>query len=133
MGSEVAKRFDAAEFREQVEGRIKAEFMSLLPDEMFTEMVKDAIQRLTTSRTEGPDYNRRHVPSEFEKMVSEALKEDVVKQVRAVLAKPEWTGNWEGVIGEAVEELVKKNAAQMVASVFGSAIQHAINNAKLYT
>ena len=124
----VAKPFDAREFEETIKARIKQEFLNLLPDEMFTNMVRDALkgfQQATTYRkyTNGPLQTR---PAEFNTIVLEEYREWVKGQMKLVLESEEWQGVWgdgHEMATEAITKLLTENAAAVVASVLGSAMQ----------
>lgn len=68
---------------EIISGKIKAEFINLIPDDQWTAMVEKEINKFT-ART---GYSKND-PSEFEKMVKteieKAIREKLVEKIRAI-------------------------------------------------
>lgn len=134
MGTDVTKPFDARDFEEELANKIKAEFTQLIPDEVFTQMVRDVLDRFTKPQKQ-PEWrgSSHHVtyPSQFESAALEVLKEWVQAEVKVVLDSEEWRAHWNGdsnVVGKEITKLLKENAGEIVASVLGVAMASAITD-----
>ena len=132
------EKFDAGSFRERVEEKIKAEFMELLPDEMFRAMVQETIDRFTRPKPV-KDYNgrvTRHDPSEFERIVLEVYEERLREAVKAELASEKWVGHWDNgrqQASEAVSDLIVEHSGEILAGMLGSAIQEVVQQLQYRT
>ncbi len=129
----VTKPFDAREFEDTIKARIKQEFLNLLPDEMFTNMVRETLERFQHSTTYKQYAGAREEtrPSEFDRIVLEEYREWVKAQMKLVLESEEWRGTWgdgRQHATEAITKLLTENAGVVVANVLGSAMQSTLAN-----
>lgn len=123
MSETAVQKFDSSAFRERVENKIKAEFMELLPDEMFRQMVQDTLDRFTKPRRIDQGYGRVvEERSDLERIVLEVYEEHVKSFVRAELSKEEWVTHWDGqryVLAKAVEAIITQNAGKVLVGMLG--------------
>lgn len=116
--------YDPDKLMDSVRARIRSEFTSLIPDQAWHNLVKKSVDSFFEKRR---GYNGEE-PSEFERMVSTLIHEEVKKRILEYFQRPEWTVQWETDAGkkmmsEAVEKIVKDNVGQMVAAILGNSIQ----------
>lgn len=125
-------KYDANAFRDRVEAKIKEEFVALMPDEMFRDMVEQTIEKFSKPRTVSDGYNHtKTVPSEFERIVLSVYEERLREVVKTMLGGSEWSGHWDGrqqAAGEAVKKVIIENADEMLASLIGAVAQRVVSD-----
>ncbi len=125
------ERFDPSALMNGVRDRIKATFVSLIPDQHWGKLVQGEIDSFF-SKKDG--YNRERssdfsllIKSELEKYV----KEKIVPPIMNQYFEQEWDGEKNEVkVGKVVEDIIIKNSGQILLTIIGSAMQNAINNAQ---
>jgi uncharacterized membrane-anchored protein YjiN (DUF445 family) len=127
MSNQVEK-FDPSTLMQGVKDRIKATFVSLIPDDKWEEMVQQEITRYFQSI---PNSRYRDNMSEFSWTVYEAINEHVKQLIKETLANPEFQVNWNNgnaTVSEVIQEQIVKRAPeifmQSIQSMIGSAIQN---------
>ena len=128
MSNEVQK-FDPATLMDGVRDRIKATFVSLIPEEHWEAM----IQRETDAYFK-PRENYRDTPrySDFQLTCQKVMTEICEVKIREALLKYEnhlWGEN-EVKVGEILMAQLQANASQMFAAMIGSQVQKVINDIK---
>jgi len=133
MTTDVAKpiEFDPRALAEQLRDKIRVDMATLMPDEMWEALLKKEMETFFEKQTTTDYHGRRTVdrPSVFHEIVTEIMREETKKRVRDMLNKPEWDGFWDGQeqrAGEKIEELIKKNAGAILASVLSESISSVV-------
>jgi len=125
----VIKPFDADQFNERIKDKIKAEFVNLLPDEAFTQMVKDTLNRFQHATSSKPYRHAQGVtrPSEFDGIVLEVFTDWIKNQMKLLLDFEEWQSRWGANskihASEALQKLLIDNSGEIIAGVLGTAMQ----------
>ena len=123
--------YDPSRLMDAVRDRIKSEFVGLIPEDAWKEMVKGEVDSFFAARHE-PYNNQRELPSLFQGVVLEELKTAVKAKMKEYLESEEWTGQWDGdgrnVASEAVRKLVVEKSGEIVANVLGGMMQAALEN-----
>lgn len=126
MTSEIQK-FDPSQLMEGVRDRIKATFVSLIPDEQWEQM----IAKVLTDFQKKEEYGTKRSPLEniAFKVMEEQTREILEPKIKEFLSQ--YVSNtWNGDKMRPNEELVKlmtENADKMFATMFASAFQYSIN------
>jgi len=113
-------KYDPAKLMEMVRDRIRATYVSLIPDDQWTAMVKREVDLFFEEKNEttyGTTRSSRFkdvVFSELEKVAKEKVKEELAKLSE---------GFWTGEVSPQVQKLWVDNMGAIVANVFGRAIQ----------
>jgi hypothetical protein len=132
MGTEIEK-FDPSKLMDGVKERIRATFVSLIPDAAWDQMVKGVVDEFMTDRRSWSDS---HQPSPFKTEILRLLKEEVGKRVQAYFSTPEWENQWrtDGVggqiAGSKVREIIKENMGDIVTGMLANAAGTFIQNLK---
>lgn len=133
MSDKALAPYDATKLMDAVRDRIKAEFVGLIPEDTWRQMVKAEVDRFFKDGdvySYGYGNDRKALPSQFQSVVWEALKEDTKLRVKAFLESPEWEGEWDGQggrkAGEAVKKIVVEKSGEIVSSMLANAMQQAI-------
>lgn len=116
--------YDPDKLMDSVKARIRSEFASLIPDQAWQNLVKKTVDGFF-ERKRG--YHGEE-PSEFDRLVSNLVHEEIKKRMVTFFQTPEWTVRWEGeqgqkMMSDAVEKIIKDNVGAIVANTLGSAIQ----------
>jgi hypothetical protein len=119
----------AASLSQKVEAKIRDSFVELVPEEQWQAMVQSALERFT-HRNHKVGYASSD-PSPFDKMVHEAIKKQFVKKIEEELQKPDYfEGPWATfgpTPGDAVKNILRDLAPELVALLMGSVVQEATN------
>lgn len=130
-------QYDPARLMDAVRDRIKAEFVGLIPEDAWKAMVKAEVERFFKAEdvyNYGYGSDRKALPSQFQRVVWDALQEDTKARVKAFLSSPEWEGEWDGQgnrkAGEAVKKIVVEKSGEIVAALLAGVIQQTIEAAR---
>lgn len=126
--------FRAEDLRAKIETRIKASFLELIPDEAFSAMIAETLQKFTEPRTTNDAYNPKTLPSEFEVIVREVYRERLRDVVAKELQGEEWAGHWDGnkvVVGEQVKKIILENSSAILLSMIGTATAEMIGGLEM--
>jgi hypothetical protein len=120
MAQEIEK-FDPATLMQGVKDRIKATFVSLIPDDKWEEMCKAEIDKFfKTGNSYGSNYRDY---SEFSWVVNSALRAHTEQKIKEVLSSEEfqvtWNGNNYDLSAAIKDELIKKAPEIFISSIEG--------------
>jgi hypothetical protein len=136
MAENAIVSYDPSKLMDAVRDRIKAEFVGLIPEDAWKQMVKAEVDRFfKTEDMYSYGYSdRKALPSQFQRVVWDTLQEDTKARVKAFLESPEWSGEWDGngqrKAGEAVKKIVVEKSGEIVASLLANAMQQTIEAAR---
>lgn len=134
MAEEIQK-FDPSTLMQGVKDRIKATFVSLIPDEQWDQMVKNEIDDFFRNREE---YYSRVNTSTFKQCVHECLSLYVKDKAREILSSPDFSVNWNPdkqnyeLSAMMRDELVNK-APEIFAAFLQNGIAHTIQQLRQQT
>ena len=132
MAENAVAPYDPAKLMDAVRDRIKAEFVGLIPEDAWKQMVKAEVERFfKTEDVYSYGYSdRKALPSQFQRVVWDALQEDTKARVKAFLDSPEWAGEWgengQRKAGEAVRKIVVEKSGEILSSLLANAMQQTI-------
>jgi len=96
------------DLKARVEDEIKGRFASLIPEDIWCQMVDKTVE----------DFNR----NELEPLIKELYKSLMVEALKTEFAKPEWQSTFNNRAQEVAPELVKKilleNTQEMFMAMF---------------
>ncbi len=127
-------QYDPSRLMDSVRDRIKAEFVGLIPEDAWKEMVKAEVDKFFEMQHDNGYGNRTALPSAFRRVVWEELGTATKAKMKEFLASEEWTGKWDPqgngnlLASEAVRKLVAEKSGEILANVLGGAIQGVIQN-----
>ena len=136
MEENQVEKFDPSQLMEGVKSRIKSTFVSLIPDTQWEEMCKSEMDKFFKVQYK-KDYNGRdtteRIPSEFEKIVTDLMREKCKEYLKELLAKPEykiesiWQFNNNTNIGgnkvtlsEHLDSMIKEKMPDMMNAMLSS-------------
>lgn len=124
----------AASLKDKVTERIRSQFVDLIPEDTWKGLVEQEIEWFTKKAER--QYNQREWISPLQQEIREVLRALVDEAIKKALQDTEWLQKYgpDGSLlaGEAVIKLIKENAVEVVAQVFGSAVQGAVDNMRRY-
>lgn len=143
------EKFDPSKLMDGVKDRIKTTFVSLIPDSQWETMCDAEMKKFFEPTWTGWDKKDRN-PSEFEKIVTELMKEQCRKYLKELLAKPEysieqtWTspsfsvdgsgGAMKTTLSDHLDAMIKEKMPEMMQAMFSSVMADAFyqffNNAQ---
>lgn len=122
--------FDPSKLVEEIRARIQATFASMIPEEEWRRLIQREIHGFLHS-TE--DRHRNRQESGLTKLVTGELDAFFRQRIKDELAKPEWSAGWVNgmaVPGDALRDLLVKNAPVIFAATFGAMFAQAIETMK---
>lgn len=126
MANEVEK-FDPSQLMEGVKTRIRATFVSLIPDDAWENMVKTEIDSWF-KRTDG--YNSYHTqdlkPSHFTRVVYDVLTKEATEKIKEILNSPDFYINNTGLGRATVSEQLQQRIIEKAPDIFMALIQSSI-------
>lgn len=123
------EKYDPTKLMEAVRDRIRAEFVALIPDAVWTDMVQKEINEFFRMR----DSRVQLTSSMFGDVVRAELKTECVKRILAYFGTDEWQAQWnsEGkpIVSPAMEQMIVRLMPDVLKAVFGDIAQEIVQNA----
>jgi hypothetical protein len=122
--------------QDNIKNRIKAEFVNLIPDEMWSAMVAEVVSDFTKDKVENPNtYNVRKREAPIKALIREQIEAIAKTHITATLdelTRAHWDGYGQLVASEALKKMVAEHFPAILASIqtgFAEMIvQNAINH-----
>lgn len=126
------EKFDPSKLMDGVKDRIKATFVSLIPEAAWEEMVKAEISRFFNPKV---SWNSdREYRSEFQDLVRKEIENECKNRLKEYLSSPDFYTVWENnglpATTKAVENMIVKNSGEIMVSMFGQMFQSMLINFK---
>lgn len=128
--SQAVEKFDPSRLMEGVRDRIKATFVSLIPDDQWETMVQKEIKEFFEPTKDR--WGNRHEMSSFSIVCNEVMRDIVKIQVIDAMEKfqsTEWH-NGELIVNETLKKALIDNAGELFVAMIGSQVQSVISNMK---
>lgn len=132
MAEEIEK-FDPSKLMQGVKDRIKATFVSLIPDEQWEQMVQKEINDYFKPITESSGYNYKREVSNFTFDIHTIIKDIVKNKIIEILNQPDFALSWDGnktILSEVMRERLIKYAPEIFISMLEGSMANAINQLK---
>src|ERR1700754_234825 len=130
MGEQLEK-FDPATLTQGVKDRIKATFVSLIPDEQWDQMVQNEVNTFFNVRR--PAYNSRDI-SDFQSVCSSTIREECIARLKTYFSTREFEATWTEkgvpVLQEGLKKTIVDNAGAMLVSIMTEPIQRILDGMK---
>ena len=110
---------------ETVTERIKATFVSLIPEDQWKEMVSTELSKFMARQD---NYHRNRNSSPLQDMIKAAIQERFREVIAEELGKPDWKGVWESN-GFKPSEVVAKLVTDAGPALFKTALAEFVNSA----
>lgn len=116
--------------QENIKAKIKAEFVNLIPDEMWTAMVESVVNEFINDKTErnyGGDF--KTTPSPLKQMIRaeiEALAKGILKAELDRLTAGAWNDFGQNVATEALKKLIAGSLPDIVAAMQAGMVEIAV-------
>lgn len=122
--------YDATKLMDAVRDRIKAEFVGMIPEEAWKQMVAAEVKKFF-EQSQAPAYHdRQMLPSGFQKIVWEEMDKEIRARMKTFLSSEEWNCRWEGGTkkdaSEAVAKIVVEKSGEILSAILKGAIQSAV-------
>lgn len=129
MNNQIEK-FDPSSLMQGVKDRIKATFVSLIPDDQWEKLCEKEVHSFFEDRKE--TYSHREYKSDFQMTCRTVLNEIAKEKITEALKSYDssiWNNN-QLVINEELKKVLIANASEILISMIGSQVQAVINNMK---
>jgi hypothetical protein len=127
------QKFDPSTLMDGVRKRIKATFVSLIPDEHWEQLCQKEIDSFFIEKDQY-SHNNRTYHSEFQGVCKEVLTEVCKEKIKLFLTEYDgtvWTND--GIqASEKLKEMIIKMAPEIFAATFSNMFQNAISQMKRY-
>ena len=121
MSNEVQK-FDPSTLMQGVKDRIKSEFVSLIPDDQWSQMIQKESDDFFRQKETGYSSNRQYA-SDFGILVRDELRKEAQKRLAEYLSSPEFNTMYgehgQPVAAQKVKELIVENSGLILQNMFG--------------
>lgn len=131
------EKFDPSKLMEGVRDRIKATFVSLIPDDQWDAMVKAESEKFFQSRIDPNDYHRqKRIPSQFEELVLEMMREKCKEVIKEFLNDPKYgitsqykwnettqTSSNEVTMSDLLENMIKEKMPDLMLLMFTNVLK----------
>ena len=124
------QKFDPSQLMQGVKDRIKATFVSLIPDEQWSQMVDTEVKSYFAKNSEG---YRNEFRSKFTETVYDVLREETKAKVKDIINHPDFAIHWEGnnqKVSVAMKQLIIDKIPEIMASAMENMVGSAIQNLK---
>lgn len=126
MGNQVEK-FDPSTLMQGVKDRIKATFVSLIPDDKWGEMVDAEIKKFFELKDEY--HSRNSKTSHFTDVVFQVLTEECKKKCIEIIDHPDFAIGWESnkqTVSETLKQKLVDNMPEIMASMMENMLANAV-------
>ena len=127
MTQEITK-YDPSKLMDAVRDRIKAEFVGLIPDTTWHDMVKAEVDGFFRERA---GYATPSL-SPFREIVYSELKHEVVQRLKAYFGTLEWLDRWDSegkpLLSEGIEAMLISLIPQVQKAIFGEIAQQIVSD-----
>jgi hypothetical protein len=127
------QRFDPSALMDGVRQRIKATFVSLIPDEHWEQLCQKEVDSFFREK-DRYDHNDRTYHSEFQGVCKEVLTEICKEKIKLFLTEYDatvWTNDGMQA-SEKLKEMIIKMAPEIFAATFANMFQNAVSQMKRY-
>lgn len=135
MADNAVVPYDPTKLMDAVRDRIKAEFVGLIPEDTWKQMVAAEVKKFFAEETRSGYQEDRKLPSLFSRVVWEELERNSRERVRTMLSSQEWQGRFgfsnnqqTCEASEMVKKLVVEKSGEILAGILGGAIQQTIDS-----
>lgn len=126
------QKFDPSTLMQGVKDRIKSEFVSLIPDEQWQQMIKSEVDKFFKETETG--YSNRTYASEFGILVRNLLTEEAKKRMAEYFSSQEFAGKWQNgqqAASKEIERMFIENSGAILANMFGGMFQMQLDNFRM--
>ncbi len=132
------EKFDPSKLMDGVKDRIKATFVSLIPDAQWEQLCDTEMKKFFEPTWSG--YNNKDKnPSQFETIVKDLMKEHCQAYIKEILAKPEYSvksvwesssfsvngGGMKATLSDHLDTMIKEKMPEMMQAMFASIMSDA--------
>lgn len=132
MADTAIEKFDPSKLMDGVRDRIKATFVSMIPDGEWEQLVKAECDKFF--KIEENYRGSYEKTSPFQDIVHKLLAEEVKTQVKAYLSKEWASAYWNGgaveQLNENLKKLIVEKSGEVLLSTLGNMMQMTINSMK---
>jgi len=115
--------------KDKISERIREQFVELIPDDTWSQLVESEIKWFTSPVEKRGYYDKERI-SPLQDQVRGVLRDLAAAAIKKAFSDTEWLAkngpDGQILAGQAVEKIAKEHAAEIVAQVFGSAVQGAV-------
>lgn len=132
MENQQIEKFDPSKLMDGVRDRIKATFISLIPDAQWEQLVKTECDKYFKIEEKycGSYENTSPFGTEVQKLLSEEVKIRVKDYLTKEWSTTYWDGGAPNTINENLKKLLIEKSGEVLIGTLGSMLQNTINQMK---
>jgi hypothetical protein len=119
--------------QDNIKSRIKAEFVNLIPDEMWSRMVAEVVSDFTKDRIENPNsYSARRQEAPIKMLIREQIEAIAKTHIMAnldELTRAHWDSHGQLVASEALKKMIAEHFPVILASIQAGFTEMIVQNA----
>lgn len=125
--------FNPDKLMDGVKDRIKATFVSLIPDENWEQLVSKVIKDFMTIKEKSSGYGSNTIiESDFEAVVKGVMREHL-KEAAQIAVIEFMDSGWDSekghyIVNEQIKKMIVDNAGKIFANIIGDGVQQVVNN-----
>lgn len=120
------EKFDPSTLMQGVKDRIKATFVSLIPDAQWEQMVQHEIDNYFNIKKDS-DRNYNNTRTGFQTMVNDTINNECKERIKKYLSSPDfdcvWGSNGIPIVTEQIKKLLIDNSGEILANMMGGIFQ----------
>ena len=124
------EKFDPSTLMQGVKDRIKATFVSLIPDEQWDKMVKNEVDDYFKPKQIGYSSDRK-MASDFQILVRNIIENEATKKLKEYLTSPDfitmWAENGIPIASGQVKQMCIENSGQILANFYAGIFQNMLS------
>lgn len=119
-------KFNPQSLADTVKDRLKATFISLIPEEQWDQLVSNEIEVFFEKKEDAYSTNRTS-STKFQQLIQKELENYSIERLKEYFASDQFRVAYdekgEPVMSEAINKLIAENSGQMLMNLFHNAIQ----------
>lgn len=129
--SKEVEKFNPQDLMQGVKDKIKATFVSLIPDDQWEQMVETEVNKFFKVRQDSYISNNNHdkYHSDFGDLVKQILNEETKEKVREILQGDKYKSDWKDgrtVASKHLDQLIKKAMPDMFMTIMTNTVSNTI-------
>ncbi len=128
--SKAIEKFDPSTLMDGVKNRIKATFVSLIPDDQWEVMVKKTADDFFTQKDRSY-YNNKTYQSDFDIVIRQVLEEKAKETIKEMLNSPKYQTMWDAnrvILSDELNKQLVEAAPQMMANIMANMVQNVLSS-----
>lgn len=127
------QKFDSQSLMDGVRDRIKATFVSLIPDEQWDALIKKESEAFFGAKDRWGGYSNKY--SDFEKLANEVMMKVATEKVEKFISEyksTDWTDSSNSKLNEKLVALMSEKSSEILVGLLHRMFQDTVNSMVAY-